>query len=71
MELERLEDIIKEEIVKNRKTLSIDASSTLKEIPNSTNKFYIHLADYFDVMAGKQSTLLLENALCERVSPVL
>ena len=54
MELEKLEDVIKQEIVNNRATLTVDASSELKEIPDSPEKFYIHLADYFDVIAGEQ-----------------
>ena len=61
MELEVLEDIIREEIVANRRELNsqLDTScSEITTIPEDPNSFYIHLADYFDVMAGEYSALL-------------
>ena len=55
MELECLEDIIREEIVQNREKLELDETvSKLQIIPDDPDKFYIHLADYFDVMAGRR-----------------
>ena len=62
--LECLEDCIKAEIVANRETLTINKASdpSFKEIPTDREDFYIHLADYFDVVAGRDFPTLYENA---------
>jgi hypothetical protein len=52
MELECLEDVTRDENVENSQELQVDDESELRTIPNSPDDFYIHLADYFDVMAG-------------------
>lgn len=66
MELECLEDVIRDEIVKNRQKLQMHYESKLRTIPDSADDFYIHLADYFDVMAGTclYVALLLPSKFC-------
>lgn len=66
MELECLEDVIRDEIVENSQELQVDDESELRTIPNSADDFYIHLADYFDVMAGTclYVALLLPSKFC-------
>ncbi|KAK9915680.1 hypothetical protein WJX75_002608 [Coccomyxa subellipsoidea] len=66
MELECLEDVTRDEIVENSQELQVDDESELRTIPNSADDFYIHLADYFDVMAGTSTGGLVATFLATK-----
>nr|ARQ20728.1 lipid body protein [Lobosphaera incisa] len=64
--LEYLEYSIKQEIVANRASIKVAAESELKTIPDDPNRFYILLADYFDVMAGTSTGSILATYMAAK-----
>ncbi|KAK9815689.1 hypothetical protein WJX72_008147 [[Myrmecia] bisecta] len=64
--LEYLEFSIKQAIVKGRAAIKVTADSELKTIPDDPNKFYILLADYFDVVAGTSTGAILATYLAAK-----